>query len=104
MFKKSKYGEIIKEVEGKYILVPMIDGGELYEEYFQFLKDGNTIETIDYSPSNYDEKELNKLQYEELKPTDWYFIRQLETGEEIPEDIMVERDLIRKKYSYNEKP
>ena len=98
MFKKSKYGEIIKEVEGKYILVPMIDGGELYEEYFQFLKDGNTIETIDYSPSNYDEKELNKLQYAELRSTDWYVIRRSDTGEEIPQEIIDLRNEIRTRY------
>ena len=43
--------------------------------------------------------ELNKLQYTELKSTDWYIIRKLDTGTEIPIEIINERNEIRLKYN-----
>lgn len=42
--------------------------------------------------------ELNKLQYEELSLTDWYFTRFIETGIEVPEDVIQQRKDIRLKY------
>jgi len=38
-------------------------------------------------------------QYQELKQTDWYFIRQLETGIEIPAEVLEQRQAIRDKYN-----
>ena len=43
--------------------------------------------------------ELNKLQYAELKVTDWAFIRKSDTGDEIPIEIVNERNEIRLKYN-----
>jgi hypothetical protein len=37
-------------------------------------------------------------QYNELQPTDWYIIRQVDTGEPVPENIQQERASIRAKY------
>ena len=44
------------------------------------------------------QKILKQQQYEELLPTDWYVIRFMETGVEIPEDILKLRKQIREKY------
>ena len=43
--------------------------------------------------------ELNTLQYFELKATDWYIIRKLDIGTEIPIEIINERNEIRLKYN-----
>ena len=44
--------------------------------------------------------QLNEMQYNELKSTDWYFVRKSELGIEVPQEILDERDSIRKKYNY----
>ena len=48
--------------------------------------------------------EENKLKdlacYNELLKTDWYFIRKQDTGEEIPQYIIDERNLIRQIYAH----
>jgi hypothetical protein len=41
---------------------------------------------------------LKKSQYDELQPTDWYFVRKVELGIDVPNDIILERLAIRKKY------
>ena len=38
--------------------------------------------------------------YTELLKTDWYFIRKQDTGEDIPQYIIDERNLIRQKYAH----
>jgi len=38
--------------------------------------------------------------YNELLKTDWYFIRKQDIGEEIPQYILDERNLIRQKYAH----
>ena len=40
-------------------------------------------------------KELNKQSYDKLIETDWYIIRHIETGKEIPADILEIRNNIR---------
>jgi hypothetical protein len=51
---------------------------------------------------NQQKQELKKIlkqqQYEELLPTDWYVVRFIETGIEIPEEILQQRQAIREKY------
>lgn len=42
--------------------------------------------------------EKKQLQYQELLPTDWYFVRQIETGIEVPAEILLQRTEIREKY------
>ena len=43
-------------------------------------------------------EQLNNQQFEELQPTDWYFVRKVELGIDVPNDIILERLAIRKKY------
>lgn len=43
--------------------------------------------------------ELNKLQFDELLVTDWYIIRKLDIGTEIPLEIVNQRNEIRLKYN-----
>ena len=43
--------------------------------------------------------QLNEMQYNELQLTDWCFIRKSELGIEVPQEILDERDSIRKKYN-----
>lgn len=47
-------------------------------------------------------KELKKLAYDKLQPTDWYAIRKAEKGTDVPSDIQTERDGIRTSVSTKE--
>jgi hypothetical protein len=58
--------------------------------------EGATQEEINFYNTE-KEAELKKSQYEELLKTDWYFIRFAETREEVPAEILAERNLIRNK-------
>lgn len=42
---------------------------------------------------------LKNEQFAELQPTDWYIIRQMDTGEPVPEHIRKQRACIRTKYN-----
>ena len=48
------------------------------------------------------QKTLKQQQYEELKETDWYFTRFIETGIPVPEEILEQRKQIRNKYNNDE--
>jgi hypothetical protein len=48
------------------------------------------------------QKILKQQQYEELKETDWYFTRFIETGTPVPEEILELRKKIRNKYNNDE--
>ena len=41
---------------------------------------------------------LNLQQYQELLPTDWYYTRYIETGQEVPLEIKQQRQEIKDKY------
>lgn len=43
-------------------------------------------------------KDLKNQQYQEMQPTDWYYTRFLETGQEVPLEIISLRQDIRNKY------
>jgi hypothetical protein len=43
-------------------------------------------------------EELNKMQFDELVKTDWYFTRKVELNIDVPTDIINERLAIREKY------
>ena len=47
---------------------------------------------------HYKIEEIKKFQYQELLPTDWYYTRFLETGQEVPLEIKQQRQQIREKY------
>lgn len=42
--------------------------------------------------------QLNEMQYNELKSTDWYFVRKVESDVEVPNEVIEYRLAIRKKY------
>ena len=44
------------------------------------------------------EEEKKQLKYQELLQTDWYFVRQIKTGIEVPAEILLQRTEIRNKY------
>ena len=42
-------------------------------------------------------EQVKRKAYNLLSETDWYIVRQLETGKEIPQDVLNERERIRNK-------
>lgn len=50
---------------------------------------------IEYKLTKYD---LDKMQFDELQPTDWYFVRKVELGIDVPTEIIEQRLAIREKY------
>ena len=60
--------------------------------------EGATSEEIAEQKHNKIE-EIKKFQYQELLPTDWYYTRFLETGQEVPLEIIQQRQQIREKYN-----
>lgn len=65
------------------------------EELVDFIPEKDNIELIQQEKLNI----YNKSQFDELSLTDWYFIRNLENGEIIPDSILRERQQIRDKYN-----
>jgi hypothetical protein len=61
--------------------------------------DGVFIEGANQEEINSDNEikkvELKKTQYKELLKTDWYFVRLAETGQEVPKEVLEQRNLIR---------
>ena len=64
------------------------------------------IEYEEFTPINYDleikEQKINDLKkecYNELSLTDWYFVRKIDIGIEVPKKIIEQRNEIRKKYN-----
>ena len=68
---------------------PIIENGD-------FVMELNIISNIENKLTN---EELNKLQYDELILTDWYFTRKIELGIEVPIEIIKQRLEIREKYN-----
>jgi hypothetical protein len=56
--------------------------------------EGATQEEIN-SDNEIKKVELKKTQYKELLKTDWYFVRLAETGQEVPKEVLEQRNLIR---------
>jgi hypothetical protein len=92
-------------------IVTMEDGNKSFEEYYKFLQEGGTVEEYEASIKgkifedediflkSLSEEEINKLQYEELLKTDWVYIRKQELGVDVPEEIKIQRQEIRDKYT-----
>ena len=81
-----------------------LTGDVLYHTNIYNIELGENERLVDFIPETITEKpqseeELNRLQYTELKSTDWYYIRKIDTGEEVPEEIIIQRNLIRQKYN-----
>lgn len=101
MFYKAKFGELVKKVNENFVSVKMDENDEIYKEFIIFLKGNGTVTEVDImTPAHKSiiESENNKKQYLELQPTDWYFIREKETGEEVPKAVLDSRTAIRLKY------
>ena len=91
------------------ILIPQDDTNELFQQRCDFLENGGQFEIIESTPEEIAEyqlkqqleqqKLLKQQQYEELKETDWYYTRYIETGQEVPLEIKQQRQEIREKYN-----
>ncbi|MBP9688479.1 MAG: hypothetical protein KBE91_02635 [Bacteroidia bacterium] len=72
------------------------DGTPFLDGNGDFVNEIVSEEEVEVTPLTIEE--INQMQSDELKKTDWYFTRKIETGIEVPKEILEERSLIRKKY------
>lgn len=87
-------------------VIPMDESNEKYKEYLSFLIEDGAVELtdmlsdfeIDLAKTEAIDK-LKKECYDELALTDWYFVRKMDIGVEVPKEIIEERNEIRKKYN-----
>lgn len=87
-------------------VIPMEESNEMYKEYLSFLIADGTVEQtdmlsdfeIDLAKTEAIDK-LKKECYNELALTDWYFVRKMDIGVEVPLDIIEQRNETRKKYN-----
>jgi len=102
MYKISKL--TYKIYDSDFIEVPQDDREQSFLDFLQWLNNGGIVEEIEATSEEIAEQELEQQkllkqqQYEELLPTDWYVVRFMETGVEIPEEILKQRQEIRDKY------
>ena len=104
-YKISKLGNLLKIENDSISLLPLKDGNIDYENYLNYLKNNGIVESSNLI-SEEEKQEIIKLKIEklnieqnlELQKTDWYYIKNIETGVEIPEDIKELRSTIRSKY------
>ena len=94
------------------VVIPEITQFQILENDYILLDDIITKLVIDLTPEEIAEEiaEANKIiiqqnienikqqQFKELSKTDWYITRFIETGIEIPEEILEERKQIRLRY------
>jgi hypothetical protein len=87
-------------------IIPMDESNDIYQKYLDFLKADGTVEPtdmlsdfeIDLAKTESIDK-LKKECYNELALTDWYFVRKMDIGVEIPLEIIEQRNETRKKYN-----
>jgi len=102
MYKISKL--TYKIYDSDFIEVPQDDREQSFLDFLQWLNNGGIVEEIEATSEEIAEQELEQQkllkqqQYEELLPTDWYVVRFMEIGVEIPEEILKQRQEIRDKY------
>ena len=99
---------IISELTGKIYLngveIPLDDSTAEFQQYLED-KDIVGVEYVEATPEeiaeqkHYKIEEIRKFQYQELLSTDWYYTRLLETGQEVPLEIIQQRQQIREKYN-----
>ena len=73
-----------------------LDGNFIRDENNEFVMELVSVEEI--PDKILTEEEKKQLKYQELLQTDWYFVRQIETGIEVPAEILLQRTEIRNKY------
>ena len=99
---------IISKLTGNIYLngikVPLDDSTQEFQQYLND-KDIVGFELIEATPEEIAEankplvQNLKLEQYQELSPTDWYYTRYIETGQEVPLEIKQQRQEIRDKYN-----
>lgn len=98
-FQNKEFEIISKSINNfESVNIELKDKGLLYFLKSDVTIDGNCCNDEYFKDYEKFCNEMNLYQYNELKPTDWYFIKKQETGEDIPEIILNERLAIRKKY------
>ena len=98
---------IISELTGKIYLngveIPLDDSTQEFQTYLAE-KDNVGVEYVEATPEEIADankpivQNLNLQKYQELLPTDWYYTRYIETGQEVPLEIKQQRQEIRDKY------
>ena len=99
---------IISQLTGNIYLngveIPLDDSKSEFKQYL-IDKDIVGVDYIESTPEEIAEANKPKVQnlnlqlYQELLPTDWYYTRFLETGQEVPLEIKQQRQEIRDKYN-----
>ena len=88
----------VKEQGGRYLvdntkLVPKAEDNKDYQNVLKWVEDGGVVED-EFTSDELVEQELNKAKEEALKllnDTDWYYIRQIDTNEAVPIEIVEAR-------------
>lgn len=87
-------------------IIPMDESNAIYQKYLDFLKSNGTVELTDMLSDfeielakNEAIDKLKKECYNELALTDWYFVRKIDIGVEVPKEVIEQRNEIRKKYN-----
>ena len=86
------------------VVIPTITETQKLSNEYILINDIVTKEVIDFTPEEIAEankpkvQNLNLQQNQELLPTDWYYTRYIETGQEVPLEIKQQRQEIRNKY------
>ena len=89
-----------KYLDESCLEVPVLYNGSFIDPIWNgtaFVEDATPEEIAEQTQFQIQEYKIQ--QYQELFPTDWYYTRFLETGQEVPLEIKQQRQEIRDKYS-----
>ncbi len=86
------------------VAILMDDSKQDFKDFLIAQQNG-LVEYVEATPEEIAEankplvQNLKLEQYQELSPTDWYYTRYIETGQEVPLEIKQQRQEIRDKYN-----
>ena len=91
MYKLCGTDAVLKYADG--YIIPFANGNRDYEEYKLWLAEGNTPEPeFTEEELNLQEVQVKLTEYKSyLNSTDFYYPRFLETGESVPEEVVLKR-------------